>query len=76
MARKLNPSKLPRPNDAAPETLNRRSQPTAATLYLMQLRAQAMKIAPSERIRLEINAEAAAEEHPQPVKIVWINDDK
>jgi hypothetical protein len=76
MARKLNPSKLPRPENGAPETLNRRSQPTAATLYLMQLRAQALKIAPSDGIRLEINAEAAAEEDAQPVKIIWIDEDK
>jgi hypothetical protein len=73
MARKLNPSKLPRPNNhAAPEMLNRRSQPPASTLYLMQLRAQALKIAPSDCIRLEINAEAP--ENPQPVKIIWLDD--
>ena len=73
MARKLNPSKLPRPDNAATETLNRRSHPTAATLYLMQLRAQALKIAPSGCIRLEINADTT-EEDPQPVKIVWIGE--
>lgn len=76
MARKLNPSKLPRPINAEPETLNRRSQPTAATLYLMQLRAHALKIAPSDCIHLEINTEADSEEDPQPVKIVWVDDNK
>lgn len=76
MARKLNPSKLPRPENGASETLNRRSQPTAATLYLMQLRAHALKIAPSDGIRLEINAEAEAEEDAQPVKIIWIDEEK
>jgi hypothetical protein len=75
MARKLNPSKLPRPNNTATETLNHRSQPPAATLYLMQLRAQALKIAPSDHIRLEVNAETT-EEDAQPVKIVWIDDHK
>jgi hypothetical protein len=38
----------------------------------MQLRAQALKIAPSDCIRLEINAEAP--ENPQPVKIIWLDD--
>lgn len=76
MARKLNASKLPRPNNGATETLNRRSQPPAPTLYLMQLRAHALKIAPSDRIRLEVDAEAAIEEEPQTVKIVWLDDDK
>lgn len=76
MARKLNPSKLPRPDDAAMETMNRRSQPPASTLYLMQLRAQALKIAPSDCIRLEISAETAAEDDVQPVKIVWIDENK
>jgi hypothetical protein len=75
MARKLNPTKLPRPNNAVTETLNRRSQPPAATLYLMQLRAQALKISPSDSIRLEVNAEPP-EEDAQPVKIVWIGDNK
>lgn len=76
MARKLNPSKVPQPDDAAPDTMNRRSQPTAATLYLMQLREQALKITPPDCIRLEISAEAATEEDAQPVKIVWIVEDK
>jgi hypothetical protein len=75
MARKLNPTKLPRPHNGAPEALNHRSQPPAATLYLMQLRAQALKIAPSDHIRLEIDTEAP-EEDAQPVKIVWIDDSK
>ena len=76
MARKLNPLKQPRTDDAAPETLDRRSQPAAATLYLMQLRAHAVKIAPSDSIRLEIDAEAAAEEDAQPVKIIWLDENK
>ena len=76
MARKLNPSKLPQPDDAAVETMNRRSQPTAATLYLMQLRAQALKITPPDCIRLEISAEAATEEDAQPVEIVWLDEIK
>jgi len=76
MARKLNTSKPPRPNNDAPETLHRRSQPPAPTLYLMQLRAQALKIAPSDCIRLEVTADIGMDEDAQPVKIVWINDDK
>lgn len=75
MARKLNTSKPARPNNGAPETLNRQAQPTAAALYLMQLRAQALKIEPGHRVRLEVSAESAIED-PEPVKIVWINDDK
>ena len=75
MARKLNTSKPARPNIGEPETLNRRPQPTAATLYLMQLRAHELKIAPPDRVRLEISDEVTLE-HPEPVKIVWINDDK
>lgn len=74
MARKLNTSKPPRSNNDAPETLNRR--PPAATLYLMQLRAQAVRIAQPDCIRLEVTAEIAGEEDEQPVKIVWVNDDK
>jgi hypothetical protein len=76
MARKLITSKPPRPNNAAPETLSRRSQPPVATLYLMQLRAQALKIAPPDCIRLEVTAEIGMDEDEQPVKIVWINDDQ
>ena len=75
MARKLNPLKQPRTDDVPQETLDHRSQPAAATLYLMQLRAHAVKIAPSESIRLEIDAEHASEEE-QPVKITWIDDNK
>jgi hypothetical protein len=76
MARKLNTSKPATPhNGEEPETLNRRSQPTAATLYLMQLRSQALKIAPPNQVRLEISSEIAIEE-PEPVKIVWIDDDE
>lgn len=70
MARKLNPSKLPRLNNhAEAETLNRRPQPPAATLYLMQLRAHALKIAPPDRVRLEVTAENDTE-NPVPVKII------
>lgn len=76
MARKLNPSKLPRPDDGAEETMNRRSQPAASTLYLMQLRAQALRIAPPDCIRLEISAETATEDDVQPVEIVWIDENK
>jgi hypothetical protein len=76
MARKLNASKPPPPNNGAPETLNRRSQPPVATLYLMQLRAQAVRLTPPDCIRLEVTAEIAAEEDEQPVKIVWVNDDQ
>ncbi len=76
MARKLNTSKPPRLNNVAPETLNRRSQPPAPTLYLMQLRAQAVKITPPDCIRLEVTAEIDTEDDEQPVKIVWVNDDQ
>lgn len=76
VARKLNPTKLPARDEAVPETTNRRSQPTAATLYLMQLRAQALKISPPDCIRLEINSEATTEDDAQPVKIVWIDENK
>ena len=75
MARKLNTSKPARPNNGDPETLNRRTQPTAATLYLMQLRAQELKIAPPHCVRLEISDELTLED-PEPVKIVWINGEK
>lgn len=77
MARKLDTSKLEREDDpAGADTLNRRTQPPAATLYLMQLRAQALKIAPPDCIRLEVSAEVDAEEDAQPVKIVWIDENK
>lgn len=75
MARKLNP-KMPRGQNVGSETMNRRSHPTAATLYLMQLRAHDLKIAPADHIRLEVNDEAPIEEEPKPVKIVWIDDNK
>ncbi|HEX3625665.1 MAG TPA: hypothetical protein VH280_09585 [Verrucomicrobiae bacterium] len=76
MARKLNPTNLPRPEEVAPETLNRRSHPTASTLVLMQLRAQELKITPPASIRLEISAEDATEDDAQPVKIVLIDGKK
>ncbi|HEV2455464.1 MAG TPA: hypothetical protein VGY98_14465 [Verrucomicrobiae bacterium] len=76
MARKLNPSKLPRIENPVEEALNRRPQPPAATLYLMQLRAHALKIAPSESVRLEVSAETTAEEDAKPVKIVRIGGKK
>ena len=75
MARKLITSKPARPSNGELETLNRRPQPTAATLYLMQLRAQALKIEPPDRVRLEVSSDVAIED-PEPVKIVWINDNK
>ncbi|HTV41510.1 MAG TPA: hypothetical protein VMF08_13090 [Candidatus Sulfotelmatobacter sp.] len=75
MARKLNASKPARPNNGESETLNRRTQPTAATLYLMQLRAQGLKITPPNRVRLEVSDEVVIED-PEPVKIVWLDDDK
>ncbi|MGH7939918.1 MAG: hypothetical protein ACREE6_11420 [Limisphaerales bacterium] len=76
MARKLNASKPPHPNNGVPDTLNRRSQPPAATLYLMQLRAQGLRITPSTSIRLKVSAENGAEEAEQPVKIVRIDDEQ
>lgn len=76
MARKLNLLKLPRENDAAPETLSRRPHQPTATLYLMQLRSHALKIAPPDCIRLEVNAETVTDEDPKPVKIVWIDESK
>lgn len=69
MARKLNP-KLVRQNDTATQVLSRRPAAPAPTLYLMQLRAQTLKIAPPRRLRLEVNAENGVET-PEPVKIVW-----
>jgi hypothetical protein len=72
MARKINPSKLLRQNNPASQLANRRTLPPASALYLMQLRAQAMKItSPSRRLRLEISTEIDGET-PQPVKIIWI----
>jgi hypothetical protein len=75
MARKLNPAKLQRQNNAVLQVLNRRPSAPAATLYLMQLRAQALKISPPlRRVRLEISAETMVED-PQPVKIVRIDEE-
>lgn len=72
MARKINPSKLLRQSNAASQIFNRRGAPPASALYLMQLRAQSMKISsPSRRLRLQISTEIDSET-PQPVKIVWI----
>ena len=69
MARKLNPQKLPRHNNAEPPNFNRRTPPVAA-LYLMQLRTQAVKISSDKaHTRVEISAEEEAVETPQPVKI-------
>jgi hypothetical protein len=72
MARKLNPSKLQRQNNGAneaPQPANRRASPPVAALYLMQLRAQGLKISPSpRRTRVAIEAEENAE-NEQPVKI-------
>jgi len=69
MARKLIVPKLPRQKSANTEVLNRRSQAPAPTLYLMQLRAQSVKISSEpRRVRLEVDAEAAPDS-PEPVKI-------
>jgi hypothetical protein len=69
MARKLNPAKLQRQNNGAPPPLNRRPAPPVAALYLMQLRAQDLKISTSpRRTRVQIKEEANAETE-QPVKI-------
>jgi hypothetical protein len=72
MARKLNPSKLQRQNNGAngtPQPLSRRSSPPVAALYLMQLRAQGIKISPSpRRTRVAIEEEINTE-NEQPVKI-------
>jgi hypothetical protein len=75
MARKLNVTKLPRQNSAEVQTLNRRPPPSASTLYLMQLRAQSLKISSQpRRTRLDIDAEPGAET-PQPVEIVRVEED-
>ena len=70
MARKLNSSKLARQNGAGPQAFNRRNTPPVPALYLMQLRAQALKISSSQprRVRVQINVENGAET-PEPVKI-------
>jgi hypothetical protein len=61
-----------RQNNAASQMLNRRAAPPASALYLMQLRAQSMKISsPSRRLRLQISTDIDSEA-PQPVKIIWI----
>jgi len=76
MARKLNVPKIPRQNNGASQTLNRRSAPPVAALYLMRLRAQAAPgIKNSEaprRLRVEIEAENVMEA-PEPVKIIKID---
>jgi hypothetical protein len=74
MARKLNVQKPNRQTNAVAEVSHRRPTPTAATLYLMQLRAQTLKVPPQPgRVRLDIEAEAGTEtEKPEPVKIIWI----
>jgi hypothetical protein len=72
MARKINPSKLSRQNHAEVQMMNRRPGSPAGALYLMQLRAQSLKISPPHRTRLEIQAEPDTET-AQPVKIIWID---
>jgi hypothetical protein len=72
MARKINLVKFPRQNNAGSQLVNRRSPAPAAALYLMQLRAQSLKISPPHRVRLEISTESGPET-PEPVKIVWID---
>jgi hypothetical protein len=62
-------SKLPRQNNADAQVLNRRSPTPASTLYLMQLRAQSVKISSHPRpVRLEVDAQATPES-PETVKI-------
>ena len=74
MARKLNVPKTPRQNNADGQILNRRPAPSAATLYLMQLRAQSLKFISQPRgVRLDVDAETAAET-PEPVKITKVDD--
>ena len=73
MARKLNVSKLARQNNGGTQTGNHRPPaPPVSTLYLMQLRAQAIKIpSPTRHIRLDVANEDDIETS-QPVKIVKI----
>jgi hypothetical protein len=71
MARKMNSPKLARQNSGGPQAFNRRNAPpVAAPLYLMQLRAQALKISSSQprRVRVQIHADNGVET-PEPVKI-------
>jgi hypothetical protein len=70
MARKVNSPKLNnRQNGAGTQGLNRRNAPPVAALYLMQLRAQALKISSQpRRLRLQIQAEEKAE-YPVTIKI-------
>lgn len=76
MARKLIVTKPPRQNGADLQAMNRRPPPSASALYLMQLRAQSLKISSSPRpVRLEVNAEAAAE-IAEPVKIKKIDSEE
>jgi hypothetical protein len=76
MARKLNVPKIPRHNNGASQTLNRRSAPPVAALYLMRLRAQAApevkNSSEPRRLQVEIEAENATEA-PEPVKIIKID---
>lgn len=74
MARKLNVPKSPRQTSADAQILNRRPAPSAATLYLMQLRAQSLKISSQPRsVRLDVDAETA--ETPETVKITRVKDE-
>jgi hypothetical protein len=67
MARKLNPSKL-RQSNAAAQMMNRKPAPPVAALYLMQLRAQGVKISSQGGTRLAVYDEID-EQAEQPVKI-------
>lgn len=70
MARKLNLSKLQRQINGVVPAVNRRPAPPAGALYLMQLRAQAMKItAPPRRVRLHVT-EQDEMDTPKPVRII------
>ncbi len=69
MARKMNSQKLARQNSVAPQAMNRRNSPPVPTLYLMQLRTQALKISSQpRRVRVQIHAENIGET-PLPIKI-------
>lgn len=69
MARKMNSQKLARQSNVASQAVSRRNSPPVPTLYLMQLRTQALKIsAQPRRLRLQIRAEENGES-PTPVKI-------
>lgn len=72
MARKLNLSKLQRQINGVVPAVSRRGGAPAGALYLMQLRAHALKIAaPPRCVRLDVTAEDETDE-PKPVRIIQI----